>query len=526
MQRMFMFFGRGHASQLCAFLIAASCWMTAISPAQGQVIQADYDYEASGFVTPAGVLPPQQSQFNRSGIMQVGYAPMGGCDSPGCDSPGCTGGCASGGCDSMGYGSAGRGPGGCMIAGGGGYGATTGGLFAGLAGAGSAGGSCGMNGCGGGNGCGLFGCGGGCGLLGGSGGCGPLGCGGGALLGALSKLQPYSEGGLCQQRWYDVSLGLMFLGKTNAAPGTGQGFTSQGIGGPIVLGMDDLDTGSLEEGLRLSGALLLGPGGNIEATWVGGHEWGSSARVQDPTANLFSFVSDFGANPGGTAQGFDDTDRSIVQTVQSDSDFDSLEINYRRRTVWPNCRYQGSWLIGLRYLRYDDAFAYRTRGTVNNAAAANTLRFFSTTDRIDNKMLGAQAGGDFWLNVRPGFSFGVGAKLGIMQNDMNRNTLLTANSLGAGATVGTASLEAGAHETTFMGEFEAKLAYRLSHSWTLRSSYYLVGVEDVAFGGIDLGATSQFIDPTRPGTTPVLFADTEFNSLVVQGFSIEAEYMW
>ena len=85
------------AMTLFAFSIAL------VSPSNAQVVHADADYDASGFVTPAGMAPPELN----GGIMPAGYYPSdaSSCDSGGCDSGCCdSAGCDSGGCDSM-YGS-------------------------------------------------------------------------------------------------------------------------------------------------------------------------------------------------------------------------------------------------------------------------------------------------------------------------------------------------------------------------------------------------------------------------------------
>ena len=262
-------------------------------PVEAQVVQADYDFDASGFVTPAGAAPMRYAMPQNGGIQQVGYFPSGSIQSSSsCDAPGCASGpsCGADGCD---------GNNGCAAG-------CVGGIFGRLGGQGLACGGCGLGGC--------LSCGGlsnlrhmcifcrgmGCSACqlrnkGGLFGYGALG----SVCGLLSQIKPYSEAGLCQQRWYDFSLGLMFLGKTSATPGVGNGVTSQGVGGPIVLEADDLDSGNLEEGLRLSGAFLFGPGSNLEATWIGGHEWGGFAQAQDQNAQLFSVISQFGAQPGG-----------------------------------------------------------------------------------------------------------------------------------------------------------------------------------------------------------------------------------
>jgi hypothetical protein len=179
--------------------------------AQSQVIQADADYEAAGYVTPAGMVPPTMYQ---GAVQPVGFfsgSPASSCDAyGGCDS------CPSGGCDS-GYGGC-DGAGGCS--------------------------SCSSGGCG------ILGCGGGghwdlsrfCIFCRGS------GCeacqltsliGSGQILGMIGALRPYSEAGLCSQRWYDLSAEALFL--SHDSGGFGGGVTSQGIGGPIVLSVADAD---------------------------------------------------------------------------------------------------------------------------------------------------------------------------------------------------------------------------------------------------------------------------------------------
>ena len=186
----------------------------------------------------------------------------------------------------------------------------------------------------------------------------------------LHKCRPYGE--ICGLRWYDFSSELVTLSHSSGS--LNRGVTSQGPSPPgaIVLNLGDADSGSdLEAGIRLSGALIWGPGGNVEATYMGGQEWDSLAQAIPAIPNtptLFSFISDFGTNPPGV--GFDDTDRSIVQSVSNNSKFHSAEINYRRRTMGPYCRFQGSWLVGLRYVRFENSLLYAALGENDNTVNA------------------------------------------------------------------------------------------------------------------------------------------------------------
>lgn len=470
------------------------------------VRHANIDFEASGFVAPAGMVHPSMYQ---GGVMPAGYF---GSPAPcGCDAAsGCDGGCSGGGCDAA----CGTGCGGsrCGVLG-------CGGLLGKLKGEGTACGGCGASGC---SSCGgmsnlrnfcIFCRGSGCGV------CQMFGHG--HMICDPRCLLPYCEQGICAQRWYDISAEAMFLGHTSGGlggPVTTLGVAPGAVGDPVppgqvVMSLGDADGGDeLEAGARLSAAFIWGPGGNIEFTYVGGQKWNSSASVQDPGGNLFSVISDFGRLPGGVPPGFDDTDRSIFQGLQSESEFHSGEINYRRRTVGPYCRFQGSWLVGLRYIRFEDALTYNTFG--------DPTRFFSSRDSLHNNLFGPQIGFDFWWNVCAGVNFGVGCKGAWVQNDINRRTTLTYNSLDAGAP-GTDVIANGDQDSTVLGEFEMKLIYRLSHSWALRSTYYAVAVDDMAFGTLDADSITSFAQGGPLGD-----GSMQMDSAVFQGVSLGAEYTW
>jgi hypothetical protein len=347
-----------------------------------------------------------------------------------------------------------------------------------------------------------------------------------SVLAAMHTLRPYGAAGIHAQRWYDVSAEALFLSHSSglgSSPLTTLGVAPGVTGDPVpsnqvVLRLDDADDeDKLKAGLRLSAAFIFGAGGNIEGTYMGGNKWNSEALAADPSGGLFSFISDFGRDP---INGFDDTDRSLVQSIASKSEFHSGELNYRRRTVGPYGRFQSSWLIGLRYVRFENGLLYSTRGFDNNGAANNGPTFFSSNDSFRNNLFGPQAGFDLWWNMTPGVNLGIGMKGAWVQNDIDRRITLTANSLNSGAP-GVSNFKD--QDTTIMGEFEGKAVYRLSHSWTLRSAYYVIAADDIAIGTVDRAYIQGFIDPiSNPQVTPGL----QTHSLVVQGFSFGAEYIW
>ncbi|QDV82583.1 hypothetical protein TBK1r_15140 [Stieleria magnilauensis] len=460
-------------------------------PSSG-VSLANYDLAASGFVTPAGMPPigaPGMMGMSGSPVMPVGY--NNGCDTGGCGAlpmQACM--------DRMVCGTCGGG-GGCSCNGMLGGGGILGKLRSG------------------GTGC-LFCRGAGCTA------CKelPFGYAGSCLASAVSLLRPYEEAGICNQRWYDISLEALFLDRQ--IKGTSSSVIAQrgsGTSGTPALTLNDDGLDDLEAGVRASVAFIWGVGGNVELTYMGGNEWkeGASATADvigvNLEGNLYSFLTDFGTAP--VAGGFDDTDRSTTQSIEARSRFHSAEFNYRRRTMFPYCRFQSSWLVGLRFMRYDDGLRYSTQGQTDVTTGPNPGiydRFFNADSDTENRLFGPQTGFDFWWNVAPGISLGLGAKGAWVQNDVDRTIRISANSLVPQTVVD------GDQRGTILTDLELKGIYRLTHSLTLRGSYYVLAVDDIAFGGMDFQASSS---PQR-----VTAGNLAYDSLTLQGFTVGAEYMW
>ncbi len=337
---------------------------------------------------------------------------------------------------------------------------------------------------------------------------------------AIGLMRPYEGGGLSSMRWYDASVEATFL--SHSQGGSDGVITTEGMNGIPVLSSQDQATGdSLKSGLRLSAAVVFGAGANVEVTYMGGNEWDQTVVVQGNPAGsptLFSVISNFGTDPNG---GFDDTDQSVSQGLRGQSKFHSGELNYRRRQLGRYGRFQTSWLLGLRYIRFDSQLNYSAQGTSNNTFNASLPRFFSSNDKVKNNLFGPQAGVDIWWNLRPGVKLGVGVKGAWMQNDSKRQTILTGNSLSQFATPGSLIMEETRRKGTVMGELEATIVYRLNQAWTAKAAYHLLAADDVVFGNLDVPSARDFISGSA-----IREPDFLRDSLVVQGVTFGAEYTW
>jgi len=487
----------------------------------------------SGAMAPAGPMAPMVPGALVSGAMAPGGM------APGAMPPGCAccdgatvvpGGCDGSSCGSTGCGDMFYGSPGCGLMDRGGLCGDCGGtgcLFCGGAGCPK---------CGGGQGCRL------CGTLGGRLGCAPIrnllrstgagaalagtdgcyACGwgnnglfSGRLLGLLGRLAPYSEGPQAQ-RWFDLHVGTLALARTDDIASSV--LTTQGIAGTPVLNMNNVSLDQLQFGLLATACMQTGPGGNLEVTYFGLNQWHSSATALSDTANLYSVISNFGTNPPG---GFDDTDQSINQSITYDSAIHNGEINFRRRTVAPARYLQGSWLAGVRYFDLDEQLAYQTVGLVNNGGAV-TQRFFNLDNRTRNELVGFQVGGDLWATLVPGWMVGVEGKYGVYGNHAETDSTILANSVPQSYEMRSDG------ETAYLTDFSASTVYRLTYSWSFRTSYNYLRVDNVALAPRNFNTSGL----TQNGSGDVVFgqgrnAFIDVNGVArYSGFSLGAEYLW
>jgi hypothetical protein len=370
--------------------------------------------------------------------------------------------------------------------------------------------SCGGGGCpacGGGRGFGGRGMGGpqmgGCPNCGGAGcsACGLGGRGWGLLDKSIEALLPHAGGGWCEPRWFDVSVEAIYLSRDDVSRRVN--IMSDGVAGlappNIVLSTDNIGLDD-EAGFRATAALQFGASSNLEFSYVGGVSHAGSAQVTSNIDNLFSSFSQFGnapppsLGPPVTVGGFTDSDSAELASITYSSNFDSIEMDFRRRWMAPNCRVQGSWLMGVRYFMLEEHFGnfisvnYPDPNPPNNPIVGFTNYSVETV----NSMTGFQLGGDLWTTMVPGVRVGVEGKSGIFYNRADQLTRISATSLAP------PTLEALNIDTiAFLAELNLLGVYRFNENFSVRAGYQFLYVDGVALATENFNPGAPFVAGAR-----------------------------
>lgn len=346
---------------------------------------------------------------------------------------------------------------------------------------------------------------------------------GACLASVLSWLAPYSETGCCAPHWFDVHAEAVFLRRNDNA--AFQEFVRLTRQGDALITSDSLSLDSLDASLRITGVYQTGPGSNLEFTYFGLNESENKASVSSADDLLFSAFNDF-----GNRLKIEQLHQAEFQSMEMATDFDSLELNYRRRWMGPTCLVQGSWLIGVRYFELEDQLRFYSR--------AHRFEYDAVKDELDeiggeawynlktrNYMTGAQLGGDVWLCLLPGLRVGLDGKAGIYGNNVKVDTFMAGTDpwdpdADNYYKVFIPPERLGNDKVSFIGELQLLLTYQLSHNFTLRASYEMMWVEGVAMAMENFNPTITYVMTTR---IPIM---SDGGSLFYDGFAIGAEWMW
>jgi len=289
--------------------------------------------------------------------------------------------------------------------------------------------------------------------------------------------------------------------------------------GNFVLSTDMVAPDTIRGGLAAQVNVQVGPGSNLEVAYFGLDASEGSAVARSASANLFSFISNFGTLPNG---GFDDSDRSLIHTLDYRSELHNGEINLRRRWSEPAGYFQGSFLTGVRYLDLDEGSRFTAESLNNNTAQNNGPRFFDYNVATRNSLVGWQVGTDLWYNFLPGIKMGVEFKTGIYNNRSQQNTSIFANSLPA---FGIPEINEYAldNRTAYITQLSPQLVYRLNYSVAFRTSYQVLWIDNVALASGNFNSTppSLFL----PGSNRLATINNS-SDIVYQGFTAGVEFTW
>jgi hypothetical protein len=248
--------------------------------------------------------------------------------------------------------------------------------------------------------------------------------------------------------------------------------------------------------------------GNLEFTYYGLIQHHDSVQVTDPNNNLYSALSQFGTVPYG---GFLEDGGAAYMRQEISSTFDNYEGNYRRHWQGPDCRFQGSWLLGVRCFQYNEKFDFISVNTVNAAQ----LRYHVNAV---NTLVGAQTGGDLWLCIIPGLRLGTEGKVGVYGNNASQHTALTATSLGVPYTE-----TASSNDVAFVGDASVYLTYRISYQFNLKVGYNFLFVDGLALGAENFNAAPP--NTFMMGSNRVASLNDNGN-VFYSGASVGFEYNW
>ena len=201
-------------------------------------------------------------------------------------------------------------------------------------------------------------------------------------------------------------------------------------------------------------------------------------------------ISDFGTDP---LDGFPQTDYSQYQSIAYSSSIDSFELHLRKRWIAPNCRVQGSWLAGVRYLYLLEDFRYLTVGA-DDPATGFPVGDMTYDVRTKNSVTGFQLGGDLWTSIVPGISLGGELKGGIYGNYAQQGTHIVATDTDP-VFVRDASVGDTGSDAAFVGQGNIMLVYRTSPNWAIRTGYTFLYVDGVALAPENFTPDPPLFDP-------------------------------
>jgi len=326
----------------------------------------------------------------------------------------------------------------------------------------------------------------------------------------FADLGPYGDG-TSAVHWFDVSADFIYLNRDDVSRQVD--FASDGIGGPVVLGTNNLDFDE-EPGFRVTGTYQISGSTHIEAVYMGTFNWNTTATATSGNDNLYSAISNFGNQPAG---GFLQTDQSAFQRIDYSSDLNNVELNWRQHWMQPNYRLQGSWMAGVRYVRLREDLLYATRVNAHTDPITSLPRGPALMDysvRTTNHLVGFQLGGDLFASLLPGLLVGGDLKAGIYGNHARQNTTISATNLNPAVREKVTD-----NDVSLVAEAGASVVYQITPWLSLKGGYELLYLDGVALAPENFNANAPFGGPRST------FVNDNGN-VFYHGFTAGLEWIW
>ena len=335
---------------------------------------------------------------------------------------------------------------------------------------------------------------------------------------------PYPGGGWCAPRWFDFHAEGVALSREDVSRTVN--FMSDapaGMAPPVIVLSTDQMEFDEEYGFRASAAFQFLPGGAFEVSYLGQLNWQDTVSVVPPEPlidpdSLYSAFSNYGTNPPPMPPdrgGFTDTDSAEWADINYSSSIDTIEVNYRKRFILPNCRFQGSWIMGVRYFKLDEQFLHRI--VVNYTGGGGPVTgFMNYGVATSNSMTGFQVGGDGWATLIPGVRMGGDVKIGLFGNNSSQHTTINALTL-----PGTITETFGTQGVSFIAEGNATVLWKINQNWTFRAGYMGLFADGVALAPENV----NFTPPFGGGAARTPFVNNN-GDVFVHGGTAGLEWMW
>ena len=223
---------------------------------------------------------------------------------------------------------------------------------------------------------------------------------------------------------------------------------------------------------------------------------------------------------------FGDVHQVVRETSIQNAEFNFLRLGrtgQRQRGAGRTASHE--YLIGFRYLRFDESFNYNAR-VFRPGNVASGLSRADYLNEVTNRLYGAQIGGRTEIGFLKRFSVIVGTKAGIFNNNFTNNQNVTFSPRGAdtysavvldGANEGRAfDTQGDDSEITMIGELDLGVTYQLSSNSRLRVGYRALFVSDVAMA---VSQTERSFSDFNAVQSP-----TDNDDLILQGGYFGAEF--